>query len=917
MAFEKPPTYPGLPPSVRGPTQQNIRVATKPRDKLDAAQMSQDVRRITYFCNTYAEGPSPTTLTFAVRNMAEKGRKMSQENLNGTTSDAALREYCDKHSGTSPTAPAFVVRNTAGKGREMSQENLNGTTSRPLSYRTMTTHSGPSPTAPTSAVRNTAGKGREMSQENLNGTTSDVALREYWTPNRRMDLRKRIRSKRVRNVSGSLKSSRTTTVAKILKVVTIVPAQEEQNLLLRNIITKEHPHAGQKHCQKEKIVQENTGSQGGILTLKSSKIIPIECATVLGPEGHPSIVNQAIKERIKKPADMTGVPRHIAEHRLREKQREQRRGLSSLLSFFYRSAQSVNKQDGCPLISQKKRGQAADRNQAIQEKVGKLVDADFKDLNKACPKDDYPLSEIDWKVESLYGFPFKCFLDAYKGYHQIKMAKEDEEKTTFIASHEIFCYSKMPFGLRNVGATYQRLVEKAFHKQIGRNLEVYVDDIVIKIQEGMFLGYKVNTKGIKVCSDKADAILSLPSSKCLKDVQKLNGKLASLNRAGLILTNPKGTEFTYALRFKFETTNNEAEYKALIAGLRIAEQIVVEEEGDTWMTPIYEYLTVETLLAEVNKARAVRRSCSMHAGTRSVVAKALQTRYYWPTMHKDERTLIRECQECQVHRPVLRNPQQKLTPTTSPWSFYKWGINIAGPFSKGPSKVKFLIVAIDCFTKWIKAKPLATITGNQVKKFVWDNIVCIFGLPREIISDNGKQFQGNPFKDWYENLCIRQRFAFVKHPQVNGLVEMANQSLGEGSKARLDARSKNWMEEISHVLWAHRTMIKSSNGDTRFSLTYETEAVVPTEIGMPTLMIAEVDMVQNDEALKINLDLLEERREHATIREARSKAKMEKYYNSKVRSTSFKPGDLVYRSNDASHAEEGGKLIPSGKDHTK
>ncbi|GKD11866.1 reverse transcriptase domain-containing protein [Tanacetum coccineum] len=120
----------------------------------------------------------------------------------------------------------------------------------------------------------------------------------------------------------------------------------------------------------------------------------------------------------------------------------------------------------------------------------------------------------------------------------------------------------MPFGLRNTGETYQRLVDKAFHKQIGRNLEVYVDDLVIKsrtedeivkdiketfktlreinmklnpkkctfgVEEGMFLGYKVNTKGLKVCPDKVDVVLSLPSPKCLKDVQKLNGKLASLN----------------------------------------------------------------------------------------------------------------------------------------------------------------------------------------------------------------------------------------------------------------------------------------------------------------------------------------------------------------------------------------------------
>ncbi|GJY71277.1 reverse transcriptase domain-containing protein [Tanacetum coccineum] len=139
----------------------------------------------------------------------------------------------------------------------------------------------------------------------------------------------------------------------------------------------------------------------------------------------------------------------------------------------------------------------------------------------------------------------------------------------------------------------------------------------------------------------------------------------------------------------------------------------------------------------------------------------------------------------------------------------------------------------------------------------------------------------------------------------------SKQKLGRRNKGTVvDERSKDWIEEVPHVLWAHRTMIKSSNGDTPFSLTYGTEAVIPAEIGMPTLRTTEIDMVQNDEALEINLDLLEERREQAAIREARSKAKMEKYYNSKVRNTSFKPGDLVYRNNDVSHARDSGKLGP-------
>nr|GEW66983.1 reverse transcriptase domain-containing protein [Tanacetum cinerariifolium] len=188
---------------------------------------------------------------------------------------------------------------------------------------------------------------------------------------------------------------------------------------------------------------------------------------------------------------------------------------------------------------------------------------DLMNLNKACPQDCYPLPEIDWKVESLCGYPFKCFLDAYKGYHQIQMAATDEEKTAFHTGQGVYCYTKMPFGLKNAGATYQRLMDKAFKNQMGRNIEVYVDDLVVKshtetemvrdieetfqtlrkinmklspkkcsfrLTEGVFLGYVITPEGIKPYPDKTTAVLQLPSPQTIKEVQSLNGKLASLNR---------------------------------------------------------------------------------------------------------------------------------------------------------------------------------------------------------------------------------------------------------------------------------------------------------------------------------------------------------------------------------------------------
>nr|GEV99759.1 reverse transcriptase domain-containing protein [Tanacetum cinerariifolium] len=661
-------------------------------------------------------------------------------------------------------------------------------------------------------------------------------------------------------------------------------------------------------------------------------------------------------------------------------------------------------------------------------------------------------------------------------------------------------------------------MDKAFEGQIGRNIEVYVDDLVVKsyteaemmrdieetfrtlrktnmklnpkkcsfgLAKGVFLWYVVTPEGIKPCPDKTAVVLQLPSPRTIKEVQSLNGKLASLNRffsksakksmplfqtlkkcikksdfhwtaeakqsfqqlkqhlselpllvapkpqedliiylsatygaingsscvdgsgVGLILTSPEGVEFTYALRFQFTASNNEAEYEALIAGLRIAARMgvkdvhvsvdsklvanqvlgtyvakednmvkyleivknlvlvevlkdksikekevetVIEEDGPTWMTQLVDYLQGGLLPGDKKEARKLhlkarqyelmegvlyRRSfltpwlrcvgplqaeyemreihegsCSMHVGLWSVVAKSIRLGYYLPTMHKDARNIIRKCSDYQIHRLITRHPQQPLTPIMAPWPFYKWGIDIACLFLEGPGKVNFLIVAIDYFTKWIEAKAVATITGGQVKKFVWDNIVCSFGIPGEIVSDNGKHFSDNPFKDWCDKLNITQRFASVKQPQSNGLVERANRSLGEGIKSRLGERNKNWIDELPHVLWAHRTMIKSSHGDTPFSLTYGTEAVIPIEIGMPTYRTAAVDVVSNDEELRLNLDLLEERRERAAIYEAKAKSKMTKYYNARVRGVTFKPGDFVYRSNNASHAVAGGKLGP-------
>ncbi|GKE72033.1 reverse transcriptase domain-containing protein [Tanacetum coccineum] len=126
----------------------------------------------------------------------------------------------------------------------------------------------------------------------------------------------------------------------------------------------------------------------------------------------------------------------------------------------------------------------------------------------------------------------------------------------------------------------------------------------------------------------------------------------------------------------------------------------------------------------------------------------------------------------------------------------------------------------------------------------------------------------------------------------------------KGIKTSLGRDRAGWVDELPNVKWAHQTSLKQSNRETPFTLTYDSEDVMPAEIGMPTYRTMMIREEFNDEELRLNLDLLQERRELAAIQEARDKTKMEQYYNKKVRPTSFKPREFVFQRNEASRVED-------------
>ncbi|GKE84617.1 reverse transcriptase domain-containing protein [Tanacetum coccineum] len=185
------------------------------------------------------------------------------------------------------------------------------------------------------------------------------------------------------------------------------------------------------------------------------------------------------------------------------------------------------------------------------------------------------------------------------------------------------------------------------------------------------------------------------------------------------------------------------------------------------------------------------------------------------------------------------------------------------------------------------------------------------GRARIIVSDNGKQFSNNPFREWCEELKIKQNFTSVAHPQANGHTKVTNRTILQGLKARLRKAIGQWVKELLNVLWAYRTTAHAGNRCTPFSLVYGSEAVLSPEIVLPTYWVSNFDPTTNDANLRLNLDLLEERRELASLRNARYKTQTKRYYNNKVKHNQFKIGDFVLRKNKASRQEGKRKLDPN------
>ncbi|RVX08185.1 hypothetical protein CK203_017762 [Vitis vinifera] len=245
--------------------------------------------------------------------------------------------------------------------------------------------------------------------------------------------------------------------------------------------------------------------------------------------------------------------------------------------------------------------------------------------------------------------------------------------------------------------------------------------------------------------------------------------------------------------------------------------------------------------------------CGNHSGGRSLAHRAHSQGYYWPTMKKDAAAYVKKCGKCQRYAPIPHMPSATLKSVSGPWPFAQWGMDIVGPLPAAPAQKKFLLVATDYLVN------------------------------------------GITFRNFCSELNIRNSYSTSRYPQSNGQAEATNKTLINALKKRLEQAKGKLVEELPGVLWAYRTIPGRPTGNTSFALAYGMDAVIPTEIGLPTI---QTDAAKQDDVgaeLGRNLDWADEVRENAAIRMADYQQRASAHYNRKVRPRSFKNGTLVLR----------------------
>ncbi|XP_070038603.1 uncharacterized protein [Nicotiana tomentosiformis] len=544
----------------------------------------------------------------------------------------------------------------------------------------------------------------------------------------------------------------------------------------------------------------------------------------------------------------------------------------------------------------------------VPKKDGKIrVCVDYRDLNKASPKDNFPLPNIHILVDNCAKHEIQSFVDCYAGYHQILMDKEDAEKTAFTTPWGTYCYRVMPFGLKNAGATYMRAMTTIFHDMMHKEIEVYVDDVIIKsrtqayhvqdlkrfferlrrynlklnpakcafgVPSGKLLGFIVSRRGIELDPSKIKTIRELPPPKNKTEVMSLLGRLNYISRFISQLTTTcepifKLLKKNAAINWTDECQEAFDKIKEYLSN----PPVLVPPEPDR---PLFLYLSsiefryIPRFHNELADALATLASMLPYSGNTHIDPLEIQ---------------IRDQHEYPEHA----NRDQKRTIRRLSNGFF-----LSGEILYKRTLDLNLLRCVD-------AKE-AEMIMNEVHSGVCGPHMNGYVLAKKILRAG-----------YCEQFKIEHRNSTPYRPKANGAVEAANKNIKKILRKMIQG-SRQWHEKLPFALLGYRTTVRTSVGATPYLLVYGTEAVIPAEIEIPSLRIIVEAGIEDTEWVKSRLEqlnLIDEKRLAAVCFGQLYQQRMARAYNKKVRPRKFEVGQLVLKRIFPHQEEAKGKFAPN------
>ncbi|KAG2394489.1 RNA-directed DNA polymerase-like protein [Vigna angularis] len=339
--------------------------------------------------------------------------------------------------------------------------------------------------------------------------------------------------------------------------------------------------------------------------------------------------------------------------------------------------------------------------------------------------------------------------------------------------------------------------------------------------------------------------------------------------------------------------NDKRSLRRLAGSFILSGDILYKRNHDMILLRCVDTKEAELILKEVHEG-----TFGTHMNGHSMARKILRAGYFWLTMENDCCTHVRRCEKCQMHADNINVSPTTLNVLSAPWPFSMWGIDVIGAIEpKASNGHRFILVAIDYFTKWVEAVSYANVTRKVVTRFIKRELICRYGLPNKIITDNATNLNNRMMAELCEEFKIHHLNSSPYRPKMNGAVEAANKNIKKIVQ-KMVVTYNDWHEMLPFALHGYRTSVRTSTGATPFSLVYGMEAVLPFEVEIPSLRILLETQLEEAEWVQARFDqlnLIEEKRLTAVCHGQLYQRRMKKAFDKKVHPRDFHEGELVLK----------------------